>query len=127
MACCDVSPIVIPGVAYSDSFHCYLDGAWCHSLFVTQPLFIVYNKGKSLLLKGDIMSIRKEDLHLLIDLVDEKDTKLVYDLIRVVIEKDLGKEIIVEADNSPLTEQEKKQINYTVKRREEENLDKVGK
>lgn len=45
------------------------------------------------------MSIRKEDLHQLIDLINEHDTKLVYDLIKVVIEKD----IIVEADNSPLT------------------------
>jgi hypothetical protein len=54
------------------------------------------------------MSIRKEDLHLLVDLVNDNDTKLVYDLIKVVIEKDNGKGIIVEADNSPLTEQEKK-------------------
>ena len=54
------------------------------------------------------MNIRKEDLHLLVDLVNDNDTKLVYDLIRAVIEKDHGKEIIVEADNSPLTEQEKK-------------------
>lgn len=54
------------------------------------------------------MSIRKEDLHLLVDLVNEKDTKLVYDLIRVVIEKNKEKDIIVEADNSPLTEKEKK-------------------
>lgn len=54
------------------------------------------------------MSIRKEDLHLLIDLVPDNDTKLVYDLISVVIEKDHGKEIIVEADNSPLSEKEKK-------------------
>jgi hypothetical protein len=50
------------------------------------------------------MSIRKEDLHLLIDLVPDNDTKLVYDLISVVIEKAHGKEIIVEADNSPLSE-----------------------
>ncbi len=54
------------------------------------------------------MSIRKEDLHLLVDLVNDNDTRLVYDLIRGVLEKDHGKEIIVEADNSPLTEQEKK-------------------
>lgn len=54
------------------------------------------------------MSVRKEDLHLLVDLVNDNDTKLVYDLIKVVIEKDHEKEIIVEADNSPLTEQEKK-------------------
>lgn len=54
------------------------------------------------------MSIRKEDLHLLVDLVDDKDTKLVYDLIKVVLEKDNEKEIVVEADNSPLTEKEKK-------------------
>ncbi|MDF0728771.1 hypothetical protein PY093_19310 [Cytobacillus sp. S13-E01] len=54
------------------------------------------------------MSIRKEDLHLLIDLVNEKDTKLVYDLISFVIEKNNEKEIEVEADNSPLTEKEKK-------------------
>ena len=56
------------------------------------------------------MSIRKEDLHLLVDLVNDNDAKLVYDLIRVVIEKDQGKEIIVEADNSPVTEKEKKII-----------------
>jgi len=54
------------------------------------------------------MSIRKEDLHLLVDLVNEKDTKLVYDLISVVIDKNKEKDIIVEADNSPLTEKEKK-------------------
>lgn len=54
------------------------------------------------------MSIRKEDLHFLVDLVKEKDTKLVYDLIKVVIEKDNEKEIVVEADHSPLTEEEKK-------------------
>ncbi|TYS40759.1 hypothetical protein [Bacillus infantis] len=54
------------------------------------------------------MSIQKEDLHLLIDLVKEKDRNLVYHLLRVVIEKESGKETIVEADNSPLTEKEKK-------------------
>ncbi|MDQ0221037.1 hypothetical protein ELQ35_19680 [Peribacillus cavernae] len=54
------------------------------------------------------MSIRKEDLHLLVDLVTDNDAKLVYDLIRVVIDKDDEKDIIVEADNSPLTDQEKK-------------------
>ncbi|MDQ0220745.1 hypothetical protein ELQ35_02140 [Peribacillus cavernae] len=53
------------------------------------------------------MSIRKEDLHLLVDLVTDNDAKLVYDLIRVVIDKDDEKDIIVEADNS-LTDQEKK-------------------
>lgn len=54
------------------------------------------------------MSIHKEDLHLLVDLVNDNDAKLVYVLIRVVIEKDHEKEIIIEADNSPLTEKEKK-------------------
>jgi hypothetical protein len=54
------------------------------------------------------MSIRKEDLHLLVDLVKDNDAKLVYDLIRVVIEKDHGEDIIIEADNSPLTDKEKK-------------------
>ena len=54
------------------------------------------------------MSIRKEDLHLLVDLVNDKDAQLVYDLIRVVIEKNNDKEIVVEADNSPITEKEKK-------------------
>lgn len=54
------------------------------------------------------MSIHKEDLHLLVDLVNDMDTKLVYDLISVVIEKNNEKEIIVEADNSPLSEKEKK-------------------
>ncbi|MBL5768421.1 hypothetical protein MXL46_05790 [Heyndrickxia sporothermodurans] len=59
------------------------------------------------------MSIRKEDLHILVDLVNDKDTKLVYDLIRVVIDKDNEKEVIVEADNSPLTEKEKKILKET--------------
>ncbi|TYS17075.1 hypothetical protein FZC78_10665 [Rossellomorea vietnamensis] len=54
------------------------------------------------------MSIQKEDLHLLIDLVNEKDTNLVYNILRVVIEKENEKETIVEADNTPLTEKEKK-------------------
>lgn len=53
------------------------------------------------------MSIRKEDLHKLVELVNDNDTKLVYDLITVVIEKDQKEEIIVEADNSPLTKKEK--------------------
>lgn len=52
------------------------------------------------------MSIRKEDIHRLVDLVSEHDAKLVYDLIRVIVEKD--NEVVVEADNSPLTENEKK-------------------
>jgi hypothetical protein len=55
-----------------------------------------------------IMSIEKKDLYRLVDLVKEEDAKLVYDLIKVVIEKDGEKNIIVEADNSPLTEEEKK-------------------
>lgn len=54
------------------------------------------------------MSIRKEDLHILIDLVNERDTMLVYNLIRVVIEKDHETDMIIEADNSPLTDREKK-------------------
>ena len=53
------------------------------------------------------MSIRKEDLHILIDLVNDKDTELVYDLISVVIDKNKEKEIVVEADNSPLTDKDK--------------------
>lgn len=57
------------------------------------------------------MSTYKKDLHLLVDLVKDKDAKLVYDLIRVVIEKDHEKDIIVEADNSPLTDLEKKILN----------------
>lgn len=48
------------------------------------------------------MSIRKEDLHQLVELVNEHEVKFVYDLIKGVLEKDL----IVETDNSPLTEQE---------------------
>jgi hypothetical protein len=50
------------------------------------------------------MSVRKEDLHQLVDFVNDRDAKLVYDLIRIVIERD----IIVEADNSPFTDREKK-------------------
>ncbi len=63
------------------------------------------------------MSIRKEDLHTLIDLVNERDRKLIYNLIKVVIEKDHEKDISVEADNSPLTDREKeilKQANIDI-------------
>ena len=52
------------------------------------------------------LSIRKEDIYQLVDMVSEGDTKLVYDLIKTVIENN----IVVEADNSPLTEQEKEII-----------------
>jgi hypothetical protein len=31
------------------------------------------------------MSIRKEDLYFLVNLIDDKDTKLVYDLIKVLL------------------------------------------
>jgi hypothetical protein len=68
----------------------------------------LYNKNKLIFSRGGKMRIHKEDLHLLVDLVNDKDTKLVYDLISVVIEKNNEKEIVVEADNSPLTEKEKK-------------------
>lgn len=54
------------------------------------------------------MNIRKEDLYSLIDLVDEKDTNLVYNLLNFVIEKNNDRDITIEADNSPLTDQEKK-------------------
>ncbi|MBU9722740.1 MULTISPECIES: hypothetical protein [Bacillaceae] len=54
------------------------------------------------------MSIRKEELYRLVDQVKEKDAKLVYDLIKVVIEKDNEDNIIVSADNSPITESERK-------------------
>ena len=70
------------------------------------------------------MSIRKEDLHQLIDLINEHDTKLVYDLIKVVIEKD----IIVEADNSPLTVQERgilKQASIDIENDELVNWDDI--
>jgi len=53
------------------------------------------------------MSVRRKDLHLLVDLVREQDAELVYDLISVVIEKNNEKEMIVEADNSPLSKKEK--------------------
>jgi hypothetical protein len=38
----------------------------------------------------------------------------VYDLIRVVIEKDHEKDMTVEAGNSPLTDQEKKIIKQAI-------------
>lgn len=44
------------------------------------------------------MSIRKDKLHKLVDLVSDKDTKLVYDLISVVIEKNDEKEVEIEND-----------------------------
>jgi hypothetical protein len=69
-----------------------------------------------------ILSIQKEDLHLLIDLVNEKDRNLVYHLLRVVIEKESGKEMIIEADNSPLTEKEKKILKQIEMDIEKDNL-----
>jgi hypothetical protein len=75
--------------------------------FINKYLF-VYNNRNLLFLWSGKMRIRKEELYLLVDLVNEKDTKLVYDLNSVVIEKNKEKDIIVEADNSPLTEKEKK-------------------
>ena len=44
------------------------------------------------------MSIRKEELHKLVDLVSDKDIKLVYDLISVVIETNDAKEVDGEND-----------------------------
>ncbi|MDG5790149.1 hypothetical protein QA612_22170 [Evansella sp. AB-P1] len=54
------------------------------------------------------MSVRKEELHKLVDQVKEKDAKLVYDLIKVVIDKDNEDNLVASADNSPLSESEKK-------------------
>ncbi|WP_394238406.1 hypothetical protein [Niallia oryzisoli] len=46
------------------------------------------------------MDIHREDLHLLVDLVEDKDTKLVYDLIRAVIDNS-EREIVLEPYHTP--------------------------
>ncbi len=75
------------------------------------------------------MSIRKEDLYKLIELFDENDTKLAYDLIQGVIEKDNKEELIVEADNSPLTVNEKnilEQAEIDIKNNDLVDWDKIN-
>ncbi|MEW9672882.1 hypothetical protein [Ammoniphilus sp. 3BR4] len=56
------------------------------------------------------MSIRKEDLHKLVDLLDDKHNQPAYDLLRKLIKGDIvlidGK--VVEFDDAPMTEEEKK-------------------
>lgn len=53
------------------------------------------------------MGTCKEDLHQLIAKVNDSDAKLIYNLIRVIIEKDDEKNKIVKTESSPLTEYKK--------------------
>ncbi|MFS0821336.1 hypothetical protein [Bacillus sp. 1P02SD] len=59
-----------------------------------------------------IRKVKKEDLHRLIDLIDENDNEPVYDLLQKVIDKkvNFADGLLVEYDDSPLTEEEKKKI-----------------
>lgn len=58
------------------------------------------------------MGIHKEDLHMLVDLVDDKDTKLVFDLISAVIENS-EREIVLEPYYTPSPEIEEKMYTPT--------------
>lgn len=59
-----------------------------------------------------IRKVKKEDLHRLIDLIDEKDNEPVYDLLQKVIDKKINfaDGLVVEYDDSPLTEEEKRKV-----------------
>jgi hypothetical protein len=59
-----------------------------------------------------IRKVKKEDLHRLIDLIDENDNEPVYDLLQKVIDKKINfaDGLGVEYDDSPLTEEEKKKV-----------------
>jgi len=59
-----------------------------------------------------IRKVKKEDLHRLIDLIDENDNEPVYDLLQKVIDKkvNFADGLVVEYDDSPLTEEEKKKV-----------------
>jgi hypothetical protein len=64
-----------------------------------------------------ILVIRKEDLHSLIDLIDERDNEPVYKILRKIINKNavIIDGMIVEFDVSPLTEEEKEAIEQAEK------------
>jgi hypothetical protein len=59
-----------------------------------------------------IRKVKKEDLHRLIDLIDENDNEPVYDLLQKVIDKKINfaDGLVVEYDDSPLTKEEKKKV-----------------
>jgi hypothetical protein len=58
------------------------------------------------------MSVKKQDLYELIDLIDDKYTQPAYELLRKFINSKISviDELIMECDDSPLTEKEKKQL-----------------
>jgi hypothetical protein len=58
------------------------------------------------------MSVKKQDLYELIDLIDDKYTQPAYELLRKFINSKISviDELIMECDDSPLTEKEKKTI-----------------
>jgi hypothetical protein len=58
------------------------------------------------------MSVKKQDLHELIELIDEKYNQSAYDLLRKLINGEIViiDGMIIECDDSPLTKEEKKAI-----------------
>jgi hypothetical protein len=68
-----------------------------------------------------ILVIRKEDLHSLIDLIDERDNEPFYKILRKIINKNavIIDGMIVEFDVSPLTEEEKEAIEQAEKEYDE--------
>lgn len=56
------------------------------------------------------MSVRKEDLHKLIDALDDRHNQPAYDLLNKLIKGDIVivDGMVVEYDNAPMTEEEKK-------------------
>ncbi|WP_099354588.1 hypothetical protein [Fredinandcohnia onubensis] len=76
-----------------------------------------------------IRKVKKEDLHRLIDLIDENDNEPVYDLLQKVIDKKINfaDGLVVEYDDSPLTEEEKKKVEKAEKEIQEGEFIDWGK
>ncbi|WP_017756503.1 hypothetical protein [Calidifontibacillus oryziterrae] len=57
------------------------------------------------------MAIRKDDLHKLIDLLDERHNKFVYEFLQKLADKMLGvDQMEIEYDDSPLTDSERELV-----------------
>ncbi|RWR14070.1 hypothetical protein QNH23_08325 [Siminovitchia fortis] len=67
------------------------------------------------------MSIRKEDVYKLVDQMDEDETEQAYEMLKLLLSKK-GKGLyeLAEADNTPLDEEELKELTDVIK---EESVD----
>lgn len=63
------------------------------------------------------MSIRKEDVHELVDKMDQTETTIAYKLLKKILMKQFEDETVlsIEADNEPLNEGEQKELAEVIK------------